>query len=356
MRFGKKALIGTMAVWSLALFGCGGNDPAPANAEPITEAAAKQIALEHAGLSESEVQFVRVELDRDNGRSEYEIEFTKDGVEYDYDIDVNTGEIVSYDQDAEYYPSTASNSATPNNADVITEQAAKDAALSHAGFNEDDVVFSKVRLDYDDGRAEYEIEFFKDGAEYDYDIDAVTGEVRAYDVDTRNPVAPANLSDATFITEAEAKTAAVNHAGLNEADVTFLKVKLDYDDGRAEYEIEFYTDGTEYDYNIDAVTGEVLSFDVDKDMVAPVQASNAAPTTAPAPVNNSEYITEAAAKAAALNHAGINEGDATFLRVQFDYDDGRAEYEVEFNKDGVEYDYEIDAVTGEVISYDVDRN
>ena len=55
------------------------------------------------------------------------------------------------------------------------------------------------------------------------------------------------------------KRQALEHAGLTEADVTFVHVKLDRDDGRLEYEVEFYKDNTEYDYDIDANTGEILS-------------------------------------------------------------------------------------------------
>ena len=62
----------------------------------IDEAGAKEIALAHAGLKESDVDFIRVRLDYDDRRQEYEVEFYRGNVEYDYDIDALTGEIVSY--------------------------------------------------------------------------------------------------------------------------------------------------------------------------------------------------------------------------------------------------------------------
>ena len=66
---------------------------------------AKQIALDHAGLSFSDVQFVKTRVDRDDGRLVYEIEFVvKNGStvkEYDYEIDASTGKIVDYDYDVE---------------------------------------------------------------------------------------------------------------------------------------------------------------------------------------------------------------------------------------------------------------
>ena len=64
-----------------------------------------------------------------------------------------------------------------------------------------------------------------------------------------------------YIGEARAKEIALAHAGLSASQVSFYRTKLDYDHGRAEYEVEFWKDHTEYDYEIDAATGDILSFD-----------------------------------------------------------------------------------------------
>ncbi len=66
----------------------------------IPEERAKEIALEHAGYEESEVRFVKANLERDDGRYEYEIEFRADGnLEYDYTINAENGKIVEFDRD-----------------------------------------------------------------------------------------------------------------------------------------------------------------------------------------------------------------------------------------------------------------
>lgn len=65
----------------------------------ISEEKAKSIALNHAGLKESEVKFLHVELDYDDGVLRYEVDFRQGNYEYDYDIDANTGKILSYDKD-----------------------------------------------------------------------------------------------------------------------------------------------------------------------------------------------------------------------------------------------------------------
>ena len=44
------------------------------------------------------------------------------------------------------------------------------------------------------------------------------------------------------------------------------------------------------------------------------------------------------------------------LRAEYDGDDRVPEWEVEFYADGLEYDYEIHAKTGEIRSWDKERN
>lgn len=156
----------------------------------VTVDKAKQIALDHAGLSASAVQFLKTETDRDDGRLVYEIEFVVQDdstwKEYDYEIDATTGAIVSYDYDAETHYSVPSTSGSAS----VTLDAAKQTALDHAGLSASQVQFVKVKSDRDDGRLVYEIEFVvKNGntwKEYDYEIDATTGRITDYDVDVEN--------------------------------------------------------------------------------------------------------------------------------------------------------------------------
>ena len=81
-----------------------GTGTAGSSTASTTLEAAKQTALQHAGLTASQVQFLKTETDRDDGRLIYEIEFvTRSGnvwKEYDYEIDANTGRIIDMDYDA----------------------------------------------------------------------------------------------------------------------------------------------------------------------------------------------------------------------------------------------------------------
>ena len=76
-------------------------------------------------------------------------------------------------------------------------------------------------------------------------------------------------------------------------------------------------------------------------------------TTAPAGTDG--LITKEEAETIALNHAGFTPDQVTWLRTNYELDDGVHQYEVEFHQGSWEYDYEINAKTGEILSYDRDN-
>jgi len=61
----------------------------------------------------------------------------------------------------------------------------------------------------------------------------------------------------------QAKQIALERAGVAAEDAVFTKAHKDYDDGRQEYEIEFYVGATEYEMDVDAATGRVTDFDTE---------------------------------------------------------------------------------------------
>ena len=148
--------------------------------------------------------------------------------------------------------------------------------------------------DYDDGRLVYEVGFYVDNVEYDYEIDATTGSIISRDIDhdddyywqnnntsnnSSNNSSTNTSSSSSFIGEAKAQSIALEAAGLSASEVTGLRVVLDYEDDlfeRDSYEVEFYAGGFEYDYEIDALTGDILSWDkdVDDDYYYHQQANN----------------------------------------------------------------------------------
>lgn len=71
----------------------------PTETKTITKNEAKKIALNHAGLKESEVTALRVELDKDDGITYYDVDFRKGIYEYSYEINAKTGKIIEWDKD-----------------------------------------------------------------------------------------------------------------------------------------------------------------------------------------------------------------------------------------------------------------
>lgn len=59
----------------------------------------------------------------------------------------------------------------------------------------------------------------------------------------------------------EAQSIAANHAGFSVSEVNFSKAKLEKEHRQMVYEIEFYQDGMEYEYEIDAQTGDIIKYE-----------------------------------------------------------------------------------------------
>lgn len=71
---------------------------------------------------------------------------------------------------------------------------------------------------------------------------------------------PVESTGESMISKDDAQKAALSHAGISVTDTEKLTNKLEWEDGRQIYEIEFDAQGFEYDYEIDAKTGEILHF------------------------------------------------------------------------------------------------
>lgn len=162
------------------------------------------------------------------------------------------------------------------------------------------------------------------------------------------PTAP----EVTYLTAEEALAIALEHASVTAEDIRLESNELDRDDGKVQYEIEFHVGRTEYDYDIDAKNGTVLRAEKDE---KPAPAEPVTPSVPEVPdptaptVPEVTYLTPEEALAIALEHAGVTAKNAY---AEFDIDDGRAEYDVEFCVDRMEYEYEIDAVTGKILDFE----
>ena len=302
----------------------------------------------------------------------------------------------------------------------IGKDRALEIALTDAGYSADQIAMSRTDLSYDDGMFEYEVEFVADGIEYDYTIKASNGVILKIDTEgvrtqgvTGQPGAPqtddqqtagnseaddstaqtgntaqiggqeenssaagnssqtgtsgnsaqtgtsgnstqmgtsGNVSNSASLTENEAKAVALADAGLTEGAVRFIRAELDRDDGRLHYDIDFVTDDTEYDYEIDASTGNIISKQAETFGGTGGNSGTSGANT------GSGNITIEEAQNIALSHAGVSAADARFTKTKLDYDDGISKYEIEFVVGTYEYDYEINAANGTIIEYDIDRD
>lgn len=147
------------------------------------------------------------------------------------------------------------------------------------------------------------------------------------------------------ISREKAKSIALNHAGVKEADVRELEIELDYEKGVHVYEVSFESGKYDYEYYIDAVTGAIKFSEKEPEAVGKV---NKTETKAETTKNSAEKISREKAKSIALNHAGLKEADVRGLEIELDYDKGVHVYEVSFESGRYEYDYDIDAYSGVV--------
>ncbi|MBC5731336.1 PepSY domain-containing protein [Pseudoflavonifractor hominis] len=258
------------------------------------------------------------------------------------------GEAVGMDVNWDSSTQTVSLDGASNWDDVdayITLANAKTIALEDAGLSASKVTFTKAESGWDDGRPVYDVEFTYNGKSYDYEICAWTGNIISRDGQSWNDNWDDNWGNGNgngnYIGMARAKTIALEDAGLSASKVTFTKTQGDWDDGRKVYDIEFVSGSTKYEYEIAAATGTVLKREHES------WSGGTSSSTA---------IGVEKAKTIALNDAGLSASQVTFTKAQTDWDDGRMEYDVEFRSGGIEYEYEIDAYSGAILSRDVDRD
>ena len=234
---------------------------------------------------------MQAKLDIDDGQAKYEIVFFVGTTEYDYDIDARTGAVLKAERETYSSPAggaspdSGSSGSASSASGYIGEDRARSIALEHAGVSASEASGITVKLDRDDGRVEYEVKFLAGTSSYDYEIDATTGAICKAEREEKGGSAGSSgsssgssssgssssgssssgSSSSDYIGESRAKSIALGHAGVSASEASGMRVKLERDNGRMEYEVEFSVGRREYEYEIDAVTGKILKADSEID-------------------------------------------------------------------------------------------
>lgn len=141
-------------------------------------------------------------------------------------------------------------------------------------------------------------------------------------------------SEPSQITKDKALSIALKDAGLKKADARDLEIELDREKGVLFYDISFEHGKNDYDYDINAKTGKIIS--VDK----------------PNATSSKATVTKEKAKETALNHAGLKANAISRYEVELEKDDGVWKYEISFHSGGYEYDYTVNAENGKIIKHE----
>ena len=268
-------ITGTALALVAALAGCG-NTPAADQAAKISMEQAQTAALDAANIDAADADISSATLSEVAGVTCYKVEFTSGDHTYAYSINAESGEVLeaSY-RDKNAAPADSTQTDTPasgatttptqtapntnTSTGAVSEAKAQEIALAHAGVKAADATITKSKLDYDDGRQIYEIEWYANGAKYDYEIAVATGEIVNSGYEAKTVV---GTGSSATVSEATAKqTALARVSGATEKDI--YEWKLDFDDGRWEYEGEIVYNNMEYEFTIDATTGTVVEWDAE---------------------------------------------------------------------------------------------
>ena len=130
----------------------------------------------------------------------------------------------------------------------------------------------------------------------------------------------------------QAKSVAMEDAQTLVNNVNFSKAKLDRNNGRLVYEVDFKVGKSKYEYKIDAKTKRVVSKEVKEERVEPTPPATSKTPETPTTNPNTQpaLIGEVKAKEITLKDANLKETDITRFQWKLDYEKGIQVYEIEF--------------------------
>lgn len=253
----------------------------------------------------------------------------------------------------------------------------KKSVEKHLGFTE--LQYESITLKNENRTTYYEVKVNHNGVRYELTVDATTGSILGTEIEnpsssqqTLTTKQGANVQ--VSISEEHAKAITSEHT--KKTNLNYTRIELSQDDdyaGALTYEIEAEADGIEYDLDINANTGQILKFEQKNITETGQQASSAstaqaaqpaeqqttAPAPAPAQQAQAATLSQASVKQIVASRTGVSNLFYKKLHLTRDDDYGyRPVYEVEAYAGNAEFDLEIDATTGQILSYsaDIDDN
>jgi uncharacterized membrane protein YkoI len=160
--------------------------------------------------------------------------------------------------------------------------------------------------------------------------------VQAKDLMLEEVEVTGKASDSVYLSVLDIQNIVLTHAELERSELLFIETEFEEDDGQLIYEVEFETISGEYEYKVNAVNGTILSFEQEEEDEAET----------PTNILSQEELLQII-----FNHSGYTQEQLEELDIELEYDEPIYIYYVEAQTEGIEFEYEINAVSGVIISY-----
>lgn len=219
---------------------------------------------------------------------------------------------------------------TASKSNYISIEEVKKIVFDDSKVNGNIVKDLEIEYDYDDGIMVYDIEFISNNIKYDYEIDAKTGKIIEKEIENKNV---STSTSENYLSKEKIKEIVFNKTKVK--DYYDYEIEFEFKSGKAIYEVEFETKDKEYDFELDALNGNIIRYE-----------------TKNKKVDTTKYITKNKAKSIALNDAKVT----NYFGYEIEFENDDETYEISFDTKDSEYEYVIDAKTGKIIEREVDRD
>lgn len=162
----------------------------------------------------------------------------------------------------------------------------------------------------------------------------------------------AQASSNTSITMEQAKELALKDAGLKKSNVDFSNTTTYRQNKTKVHKLVFKTSTKKYVYKINASTGDIIGSNTNG--IGSTKNTRTKNKTNSKTSNN--LISTEKAQSIAFSKAGVSADSVRKLKINLDEDNGKMLYEIEFKAGNMEYESEIDAKTGKILSWESDRD